>query len=161
MQVKHTVCFCIDNPQRWQQPQHCPTATTTFISTTTTTTSHQWQQQWYGSHGLCDGPNPSPIQQWGLSLQAPASPDNVMMKSLASPNNDYDSSHIYPSLVWPYNSYIGGVPFLDYYVIMDRLFNPFTYIMINNLSHIVLHTHQNTHWSCSVWVRTKKDLPNP
>ena len=26
---------------------------------------------------------------------------------------------------------LGGVPFLDYYVIMDRLFNPFTYITIN------------------------------
>ena len=29
-------------------------------------------------------------------------------------------------------------PFLDYYVIMDRLFNSFTYIMINNLFYIVL-----------------------
>ena len=46
---------------------------------------------------------------------------------------------------------LGGVPpFLDYYVITDELFNPFTYITMDNLSYIVLHTHQNTHWSCSV-----------
>ena len=48
---------------------------------------------------ICNGPNPSPIQRRGLSLQAPASPDDVMMKSLASPNDDCDGGHIYPSLV--------------------------------------------------------------
>ena len=38
-----------------------------------------------------------------------------------------------------------GIPNMGYYVIANGLFSLLTYITLDNLFYIVLHTHQNTH----------------
>ena len=52
-----------------------------------------------------------------------------------------------------------GYPFMITYIILLDTINMFSLPKKIILLPIVLHTHQNTHWLCSCWVRTKEAHP--